>query len=64
MLSNFIFEQTEYVYSFLTRAGASDDPTTAQQLPNVYRMCLQSYQTITAFLKEQGDSSPYSLFTQ
>ncbi|KAB5546840.1 hypothetical protein GE09DRAFT_967025 [Coniochaeta sp. 2T2.1] len=62
MLSNFIFDQTEYVYTFLSRVSESGNPTTIEQLPAVYQTCLESYETITIFLKEQGDSFPCTLF--
>ncbi|OIW30459.1 hypothetical protein CONLIGDRAFT_279533 [Coniochaeta ligniaria NRRL 30616] len=62
MLSSFIFDQTEYVYSFLSQVGRSGNPKMTEPLPVVYKTCLQSYETITDFLKEQGDSSPCTLF--
>lgn len=64
MLSSFIFEQTEYVYSFLSRIGEPGGEGAFDQLPTVYQRCLESYETITNFLKTQGDSSPCTLFAQ
>lgn len=64
MLSNFISDQTEYVYSFLSRLGQSSSSRTTEELPIVYQTCLQSYETIAGFMKEQDDSSPRTLFTQ
>jgi hypothetical protein len=64
MLSNFIFDQTEYVYTFLSRTSQSNISGAIEQLPGAYRACLESYETITEFLKEQGDSSPCTLFAQ
>lgn len=64
VLSNFIFDETESVYTFLSRTGGSGNLETAQQLPTVYRTCLQSYEKITDFLKRQLDSSPCALFAQ
>ncbi|KAB5536119.1 hypothetical protein GE09DRAFT_341374 [Coniochaeta sp. 2T2.1] len=62
MLSNFIFNQTEYVYTFLSRVGVSEHQNTIEQLMAVYQTCLESYEKITNFLKEQGDSFPCTLF--
>lgn len=64
MLSNFIFDQTELVYSFLFRINEPGGHGAFDQLPVVYQKCLQSYETITNFLKTQGDSSPCTLFAQ
>jgi len=64
VLSGFIFNQTEYVYSFLSRIGEPGGEKALDQLPGVYQRCLESYETITNFLKRQGDSSPCTLFVQ
>lgn len=63
-LSGFIFDETEFVYSFLTRIAEPGGEGAFDQLPTVYQRCLESYETITDFLKTQGDSSPCTLFAQ
>jgi hypothetical protein len=65
LLSNFIFEQTDCVYAFLSRAGDFGTRRVTDQLHMVYQKCLSSYQSITDLLHgEDGKSSPYTLFVQ
>jgi hypothetical protein len=64
VLSVFIFEQTEYVYSFLSLANGRGDGRAFAQLPIVYQRCLESYETVTNYLQQQGDSTPSTLFVQ
>jgi hypothetical protein len=64
-LSKFIFELTDTVYAFLSRAGDFGTRRVTDQLHMVYQRCLTSYQSITQLLQgEDGKSSPYVLFVQ
>lgn len=64
MLSNFVFEQTEYVHTFLARTRKLGKTETKEQLPPVVEKCLLSYDAIMVFLKREIETSPSIIFAQ
>ncbi|KAB5581223.1 hypothetical protein GE09DRAFT_465569 [Coniochaeta sp. 2T2.1] len=62
-LSNFVFDQTEYVHSFLALTRKKGKNATKEQLPFVFDRCLLSYDTVMVFLKGEIKTSPDIIFT-
>ncbi|KAB5513581.1 hypothetical protein GE09DRAFT_980532 [Coniochaeta sp. 2T2.1] len=61
-LSNFVFELTEYIYTFLSRTRQRGKTETKEHLPAVFQKCLLSYDAVIAFLKGEIDTSPSTVF--